>query len=330
MSQNNQTSQPDIIYTIVDEAPELASGSFLPIIRSFTRPAGITVGTKDISLAGRIIAAFPEQLSDAQRQPDDLAELGELVKTPEANVIKLPNISASVPQLNEAIQELQAQGYAIPNYPENPQNDVERDIKARFDKIKGSAVNPVLREGNSDRRAPFSVKGYAMKNPHKMGDWSPDSKTHVATMSSGDFFSNEKSHTVTEATAGVARIEFIAASGAVQTLKEKVLLTVGDVIDGTFMSASALRAFIVEQIEDTKRQGILFSLHMKATMMKVSDPMIFGQVVTVFFQEVFDKYASVFKEIGASPNNGLGDVLTKIAKLAKAQRPSATLNAIVG
>ncbi|GAB0056711.1 Isocitrate dehydrogenase (NADP+) [Candidatus Magnetaquicoccaceae bacterium FCR-1] len=313
-------SQPDIIYTKVDEAPELASGSFLPILQSFTRAAGITIGTKDISLAGRIIASFPENLTEAQRQPDDLAELGELVKTPEANVIKLPNVSASVPQLKAAIKELQSQGYAIPDYPEDPQSDAEREAKVRYDKIKGSAVNPVLREGNSDRRAPLSVKAYAQKNPHKMGAWSPDSKTHVASMTGGDFFGNEKSLTVSAASAGNARIEFVGADGSVTVMKDKVPLKTDDVIDGTFMSVQALRAFLKEQIAEAKQQGVLFSLHMKATMMKVSDPIIFGHAVTVFFEEVFTRHAALIAKLGVDPNNGFGDLLAKIATLPDAER----------
>ncbi|MEO5347357.1 MAG: NADP-dependent isocitrate dehydrogenase [Magnetococcus sp. YQC-9] len=313
-------SQPDIIYTKVDEAPELASGSFLPILQSFTRAAGITIGTKDISLAGRIIANFPEKLTPAQKQPDDLAELGELVKTPEANVIKLPNVSASVPQLKAAIKELQSQGYDIPDYPDDPQNDDEREAKARYDKIKGSAVNPVLREGNSDRRAPLSVKAYAQKNPHKMGAWSPDSKTHVVSMKSGDFYSNEKSLIVAAASAGNARIEFLGADGTVKVMKDKVPLKEGDVIDGTFMSVQALRDFLEEQIEDAKQQGVLFSLHMKATMMKVSDPIIFGHAVTVFFKDLFAKHGPLFAQLGVDPNNGFGDVLAKIATLPEDQR----------
>ncbi|MBF0340410.1 MAG: NADP-dependent isocitrate dehydrogenase [Magnetococcales bacterium] len=313
-------SQPDIIYTKVDEAPELASGSFLPILQSFTRVAGITIGTKDISLAGRIIANFPEKLTPAQRQPDDLAELGELVKTPEANVIKLPNVSASVPQLKSAIKELQSQGYAIPDYPDDPKTDEEREAKARFDKIKGSAVNPVLREGNSDRRAPLSVKEYAKKNPHKMGAWSPDSKTHVVSMKSGDFFSNEKSVTVGEASVGNARIEFVGADGATKVLKDKVPLKKADIIDGTFMSINALRVFLEAQMEDAKKQDVLFSLHMKATMMKVSDPILFGHAVTVFFKDLFAKHAALFAELGVDPNNGFGDVLAKIATLPEAKR----------
>ncbi|MBF0124566.1 MAG: NADP-dependent isocitrate dehydrogenase [Magnetococcales bacterium] len=320
MAEQHAVAQPDIIYTKVDEAPELASGSLLPIIQAFTRPAGIVVGVKDISLAGRIIANFPEKLTAAQKQPDDLAELGELVKTPSANVIKLPNVSASVPQLKAAIKELQEQGYDIPDYPEDPKNDAEREAKARYDKIKGSAVNPVLREGNSDRRAPLSVKAYAQKNPHKMGAWSPDSKTHVATMSSGDFCANEKSVTITDGSAGNARIEFIGADGTTTALKENLPLKVGEVVDGTFMSVRALRKFLDEQIQDAKQQGVLFSLHMKATMMKVSDPIIFGHAVEVFFKEVFDKHRDLFNQIGVDTNNGFGDLVAKVANLPAAQR----------
>ncbi|WP_130470788.1 NADP-dependent isocitrate dehydrogenase [Candidatus Magnetaquicoccus inordinatus] len=308
-------NQADIIYTVVDEAPQLASGSLLPIIQAFTKVAGISVGTKDISLAGRILASFPEYLSEAQRQPDDLAELGELVVTPEANVIKLPNVSASMPQLKAAIEELQGQGYAVPNYPDNPKDATEQDIRARYDKVKGSAVNPVLREGNSDRRAPKAVKDYAQKNPHKMGAWSADSKTHVSTMQAGDFRSNEKSLTVDAASAGVARIEFVARDGSVTVLKDKVPLKEAEVIDGTFMNVQALRKFLAEQVQEAKEQGVLFSLHMKATMMKVSDPIIFGHAVQVYFQEVFDKHAATFAEIGADASNGWGDVLKKIQSL---------------
>ncbi|MBF0180088.1 MAG: NADP-dependent isocitrate dehydrogenase [Magnetococcales bacterium] len=318
MSQTNQAGLPDIIYTVVDEAPELASGSFLPIIQAFARPAGINVGTRNISLAGRIIASFPERLTPAQRQSDDLAELGELVKTPEANVIKLPNISASIPQLQECIAELQSQGYNLPAYPENPQTDEERDHKARYDKAKGSAVNPVLREGNSDRRAPLSVKEYAKKNPHKMGAWTKESKTHVSSMSAGNFFANEKSLTLDAAE--TLRIEFADGSGAVKVMKDKVPAKAGDIIDGTFMSVSAMRAFIAEQLEDAKRQGVLFSLHMKATMMKVSDPILFGHAVEVFFKDLFDKHGATFKEIGVDVSNGFGDVLAKITRLPDAKR----------
>ena len=309
----SDTSKSDILYTIVDEAPELASASLLPIIRSFAKAADVTVGTKDISLAGRIIATFSEFLTDAQRQSDDLAELGQVVKTPDANVIKLPNISASVPQLVAAVKELQSQGYALPDYPEEPKTDEEKAIRARYDAIKGSAVNPVLREGNSDRRAAKAVKNYAMKNPHSMGTWSSDSKTHVAAMSGNDFYSNEQSTTVTAAQAGKGKIEFIANNGNVSMLKDGIDLPEGTVVDATFMSAKALREFLRAEIADTKKQGILFSLHMKATMMKVSDPIIFGHAVSVFFEKSFTKHADALAELGVNPNSGLGDVLARIA-----------------
>ncbi|GJL69737.1 MAG: isocitrate dehydrogenase, NADP-dependent [Nitrospirales bacterium] len=312
--------QPDIIYTKVDEAPELASGSFLSIIQSFAKAAGVTVGTKDISLAGRILAQFPDKLKPEQRQPDDLALLGEMVEKPDANVIKLPNISASLPQIKGAITELQSQGYAIPDYPENPKTDEEKDIKARYDKVKGSAVNPVLRQGNSDRRASASVKQYAKKNPHRMGKWTKDSRTHVAHMSDGDFFGNEKSATITEQAAGKGRIEFMAKDGTVKVLKDNVVFDEGDVVDTTKMSVSALREFFKEQIADAKKSGILLSLHLKATMMKVSDPIMFGHAVTVFFENVFKKHEQVFSELGVNPNNGLGDVYAKIGKLSAAQQ----------
>ncbi|HEB80126.1 MAG TPA: NADP-dependent isocitrate dehydrogenase [Rhodospirillales bacterium] len=311
---------PDIIYTKVDEAPQLASGSFLPIIQAFATAAGVTVDTKNISLVGRILANFPENLTDDQKQSDDLAELGQLVKTPEANVIKLPNISASIPQLSAAIEELQGKGFDIPSYPEDPQNDAGRDIKARYGKVLGSAVNPVLREGNSDRRAPLAVKEYAKKNPHPMGAWSADSKTHVASMNGGDFFSNEKSTTISGSSAGDARIEFVDESGAVTVLKDKTPLLSGEVVDATLMSKRLLRAFLAEQIKDAKAQGVLFSLHMKATMMKVSDPIIFGHAVSVFFKDVFEKHADLFAELGVDANNGLGDVIAKIQSLPEDQR----------
>jgi len=313
----------DIIYTKVDEAPQLASASFLPIIQAFSRPAGISIGTRDISLAGRMLASFPEFLTEAQRQTDDLAELGALVTRPDANVIKLPNISASQPQLDAAIKELQSQGYNLPNYPTDPQTDSERDIKNRYDKVKGSAVNPVLREGNSDRRAPLAVKEYAKKNPHSMGKWTPQSKTHVASMSSGDFRSNEQSIVVNPSTAGEGRIEFVDQNGAIKELK-KISLKDGDVIDGTFMSVKALRAFLQEQIADAKDKGILFSLHLKATMMKVSDPIIFGHAVSVFFAEVFDKYRAELAQVGVDPNNGLGDLLNKIQALPEESKNAIT------
>ena len=314
------TDQVDIIYTKVDEAPELASGSFLPIIQAFAQPAGIRFGTKDISLAGRILSQFPDHLSGAQKQADDLAELGELVKTPGANVIKLPNISASVPQLQAAIKELQEQGYAIPDYPEEPSNDEERKIQAAYDRVKGSAVNPVLREGNSDRRAPKAVKEYAKKNPHSMGEWTAQSKTHVAHMSGSDFFSNEKSTTIGDAQAGDARIEFVAADGTTTVLKEKTPLQSGEVVDATYMSAKALRAFLTEQVAEAKAQGVLFSLHLKATMMKVSDPVLFGHAVYVYLKDVFDKHGATLDEIGVNPNNGIGDIVGKIQSLPSDRR----------
>ncbi len=316
---------PDIIYTKVDEAPELASGSFLPIIQAFAGPAGINVDTRDISLAGRILAHFPEKLSPEQRQNDDLAELGELVKTPGANVIKLPNVSASVPQLQAAVKELQGHGLDIPDYPEDPQNDAEKATRATYGKIMGSAVNPVLREGNSDRRAPQAVKAFARKNPHRMGKWASDSKTHVACMSGGDFRSNEKSTTISGSSAGDARIEFVDGGGALTVLKEKEALIEGEVVDATRMSVKALRAFFEKQIADAKAQNILFSLHLKATMMKVSDPVLFGHAVTVFFKDVFEKHADTFAQLGVDANNGLGDVVTKIAGLPADQK--ATIEA---
>ncbi|WP_417689840.1 NADP-dependent isocitrate dehydrogenase [Roseibium sp.] len=306
----------DIIYTKVDEAPELASGSFLPIIKAFTKEAGITIGTKDISLAGRILAVFPDFLTDAQKQSDDLAELGELVKTPDANVIKLPNISASQPQLNAAIKELQDQGYKIPDYPADASTDAEKDIKARYDAIKGSAVNPVLREGNSDRRAPNAVKEYAKKNPHSMGAWASSSKTHVATMGENDFRSNEKSVTVAAGSAGTAKIEFVAKDGSVKVLKDNLKLAEADVLDATYMSVKALSAFLEKEIQAAKDAGILFSVHLKATMMKVSDPIIFGHVVKAFLKDVFAKHEATFAELGVNPDLGLGDLEAKVATLA--------------
>ncbi|MBO6758991.1 MAG: NADP-dependent isocitrate dehydrogenase [Roseibium sp.] len=314
------TARPDIIYTKVDEAPQLASGSLLPIIRAFTKAAGLSVGTRDISLAGRILAAFPDHLTDAQKQSDDLAELGELVKQPDANVIKLPNISASQPQLNAAIKELQDQGYALPDYPADPSNDAEKAIKAKYDAIKGSAVNPVLREGNSDRRAPNAVKEYAKKNPHRMGEWLSSSKTHVATMGQNDFRSNEKSLTVSAAQSGTAKIEFVAGDGSVTTLKGDWPLDDGDVIDATYMSAKALSVFLAEQIEDAKNQGILFSIHLKATMMKVSDPIIFGHCVKTFLNNVFEKHAETFAALGVNPDLGIGDLEAKVATLPADKR----------
>ena len=306
---------PDIVYTKVDEAPELASGSFLPIIQAFTGVAGVDVGTMDISLAGRIASQFPERLKPEQQQPDDLALLGEIVLKPDANVIKLPNISASVPQIRGVIDELREQGYDLPDYPEDPKTDEEKEIKAKYDVCKGSAVNPVLRQGNSDRRAATSVKNYAKSNPHSMGAWSKDSKTNVASMDGSDFRSNEKSVTVSDASAGKAKIEFVGDDGSTKVLKENVQLDAGAVVDATKMSVKALRQFMKDSIQRAKDEGVLFSLHMKATMMKVSDPIIFGHCVTVFFEEAFEKHAATFKEIGVNPNNGLGDVYTKIKSL---------------
>jgi isocitrate dehydrogenase len=307
-----------IIYTKTDEAPMLATYSFLPIINAFSKAAGVTVELRDISLAGRVLAVFPDYLTPEQKQPDALAELGELAKTPEANIIKLPNISASMPQLVATIKELQSQGYKLPDYPENPKDDKEKEIKARYDKVKGSAVNPVLREGNSDRRAPLSVKAHTRKHPHKMGPWSSDSKTHVSHMTGGDFRSNEKSVTIPAAT--TAKIEFVGADGKVTLLKDKVALQAGEVLDATFMSVKALRKFIEEQIEDAKTKGVLFSLHMKATMMKVSDPKIFGHAVTVFYKDVFEKHGETFKKLGVDPDNGIGDLYAKIKSLPDDQR----------
>ncbi len=302
-------SNPDIIYTKVDEAPELASASLLPIIQKFAAAADISVGTKDISLAGRILATFPENLSADQRIADDLAELGELVKTPEANVIKLPNISASVPQLLAAISELQDQGYAIPDYPESPATDAERETRARYDTLKGSAVNPVLREGNSDRRAAAAVKKFAQANPHRMGEWTADSKTRVAAMDGNDFFSNEKS--VTLDADATAKIVLETANGET-VLKDAVSYPAGTVVDATFMSAKALDAFLADEIEKTKAEGVLFSLHMKATMMKVSDPIIFGHAVKAWLAPVFEQFGDRMADLGVNPNSGLGDLLERV------------------
>ncbi|MEK0165486.1 NADP-dependent isocitrate dehydrogenase [Phaeobacter sp. A36a-5a] len=327
-----ENSTPDILYTIVDEAPELASASLLPIIRSFANAAGVSVGTKDISLAGRILATFPEALSDTQRQSNDLAELGELVKTPEANVIKLPNISASVPQLTAAIAELQAQGFDIPDYPADPVTDAQKEIRARYDTIKGSAVNPVLREGNSDRRAARAVKNFAQNNPHSMGKWSADSKTKVSSMPGNDFYANEVSATISAAQAGTAKIEFVGKDGAVTVLKDSWPLEEGTVADATFMSAKALSSFLTDAIEDTKSDGTMFSLHMKATMMKVSDPIIFGHAVKAWLGPVWDKFGAEIEAAGGSANSGLGAVLATIdglpngdaikAEIAALDRPS--------
>jgi isocitrate dehydrogenase len=307
-----------IIWTEIDEAPALATYSLLPIVRKFTEGTGIAIETADISLAGRILANFPEGLTAAQRVPDWLTQLGELAKRPEANIVKLPNISASVPQLKAAIRELQSQGHKVPDYPESPAAPAEQAIKARYAKVLGSAVNPVLREGNSDRRAAAAVKAYARKHPHRMGPWTRDSKAHVATMRSGDFASNEKSVTVPEAT--TVRIELTDRKGAVTVLKESLALKAGEVVDGTFMSRAALVSFLEEQMEDARKQGVLFSIHLKATMMKVSDPIIFGYAVRTFFGDVFDKHAAVFTELGVDPNNGLGDLYAKIKNLPLAKQ----------
>ncbi|WP_106478515.1 NADP-dependent isocitrate dehydrogenase [Phytohalomonas tamaricis] len=304
---------PKIIYTLTDEAPALATHSLLPIIDAFTDPAGIIVETRDISLAGRIIAHFPDYLSDEQKISDHLAELGALATTPEANIIKLPNISASTPQLKAAIKELQQQGYKLPDYPDEPANDTEKDVKARYDKVKGSAVNPVLREGNSDRRAPLSVKNYARKYPHRMGKWSTDSKSHVAHMSEGDFYGSEKSALIDNG--GDVKIELVAKDGSTTVLKEKTTLLTGEIIDASVMSSKALRRFVAAEIADAKAKGILFSLHLKATMMKVSDPIMFGMVVSEFYKDVLDRYAEELKQAGFNPNNGIGDLYSTIKSL---------------
>src|SRR5690606_6958495 len=290
-----------IIYTKTDEAPFLATYSLLPIIKAFAGSAGVEIETRDISLAGRILANFPEYLSPEQQINDDLAELGQLVTQPDANIIKLPNISASVPQIKAAVKELQSQGYKLPDYPEEPKNEDEKAIKAKYDRVKGSAVNPVLREGNSDRRAPKAVKNYAKKNPHSMGAWASDSKSHVSTMTSGDFAHNEKSVTLQKA--GSVRIEMTDSTGQTTILKESVKVQEGEIIDATVLSKQALLQFISQQIEEAKAQGVLFSLHMKATMMKVSDPIIFGHAVEVFFKDVFEKHGATFKELGVDVRN---------------------------
>lgn len=303
---------PKILYTKTDEAPALATYSWLSIVKAFTSSSNIDIETKDISLSGRILSSFPEKLDENQKVPNVLAELGELVKKPEANIIKLPNISASIPQLKDAIEELQSKGYDIPSYPDEPKNEEEKEIQSRYDKIKGSAVNPVLREGNSDRRAPKAVKNYARKNPHSMGEWSKNSKSHVATMTSGDFMSNEKSITISKAQN--LKIEFVKSNGSVELLKTQAVIE-DEVIDATVMSKSALIKFIGEQIADAKDKGVLFSLHMKATMMKVSDPIIFGHAVRIFFKDVFEKYNTLFEELGVDENNGFGNVIDKIEDL---------------
>jgi isocitrate dehydrogenase len=314
----NTQASSKIIYTETDESPALATYSFLPIVQAFSRAADIDVEIRDISLAGRIIANFPDRLTDEQKQSDALAELGELAKTPQANIIKLPNISASIPQLTAAIKELQEKGYDIPDFPEEPQNEEQQAIKDRYAKILGSAVNPVLREGNSDRRVAGPVKEYAQKHPHSMGAWSPDSKSHVASMSDGDFYSSEKSAVID--TAGDLKIELYPDDGEVQLLKDKTPVMESEVIDATVMDCNALRAFFEDAIQDAKEQGVLLSLHMKATMMKISDPIIFGHAVSVFYRDVFEKHAAVFEELGVDTRNGLGDVYAKIATLPEQQR----------
>jgi len=309
------SEEEKMIYTIVDEAPRLATYSFLPILKAFTNVAGVNVETRNISLAGRVAAKFPDYLKNEQKISDDLAELGDLVEKPEANIIKLPCISASVPQLKATIKELQEKGYKIPNYPEDPKDEKEEKIKARFDKVKGSAVNPVLRMGNSDRRVPAPVKNYAKNNPHRMGKWTSDSKSHVAHMEDGDLRSTEKSITITKENTGNAKIIFEDKSGNEKILKEKLPLMEKEVIDAAVLNKKELRSFIHEQIDDAKEKDILFSVHLKATMMKVSDPIIFGHVVSVFFKDVFEKHADTFKKLGISPNNGLGELYSKIKEL---------------
>ena len=308
------TKTSTIMWTLTDEAPRLATYSLLPIIKGFLKDSGVAVETPDISLAGRIIANFPENLTPAQRIPDYLTQLGELTQSPEAIIIKLPNISASIPQIQEAVEELQAHGYKIPNYPENPKDEAEKALQARFAKVQGSAVNPVLRQGNSDRRSPLSVKAFSKKHPHKLGPWTKDNKAHVVHMSGGDFYGTEKSTTVPKATE--VRYEFVDAKGTVTVLKKKMGLLADEILDTSVMHVKALRKFFEEQIEDAKQKGLLLSLHLKATMMKVSDPVMFGHAVTVFFKPVFDKHAETFKALGVNPNNGLGDLYAKIQKLS--------------
>lgn len=312
------SEQEKILYTITDEAPALATHSLLPVIQAYTAAAGVSVETRDISLSGRILANFPDCLEEGQRIPDALTELGELAKTPEANIIKLPNISASIPQMKAAIAELQSQGYALPDYPEEPASEAERAVKSRYDKIKGSAVNPVLREGNSDRRAAAAVKQYARKHPHRMGAWSPDSKSAVSSMSSDDFFANEQSVTLPEAT--TARVELTGPDGSATVLKDGLALQASEILDATFMSVRALRAFLKSQIDACRGNGTLFSLHMKATMMKVSDPVIFGHCVSVFYQDVFEKHADKIAGLGVDVNNGIGDLHSKLDQLSAEDR----------
>ena len=307
-----------IVWTQIDEAPALATYSFLPIVQAFTKGTGVEIETSDISLSGRVRAAFPECLSEAQRIPDNLLKLGELTQRPEANIIKLPNVSASVPQLKEVIKELQAKGFKLPDYPEEPKNEAEKEIQARYSKCLGSAVNPVLREGNSDRRAPLSVKNFAKKNPHKLGAWAAGSKTKIASMSTGDFYGNEKS--IVMENGGAFKIELVANDGSVKVLKDKLTAAKGEILDATFMSKNALRKFYADQIEEAKKNDLLLSLHLKATMMKVSDPVMFGHAVWVFFKDVFEKHAETFKQLGVNPNMGIGDLYNKIKSLPAAKQ----------
>ncbi|MEN9656096.1 MAG: hypothetical protein RL311_1035, partial [Bacteroidota bacterium] len=313
-----------IFYTLTDEAPLLATYSFLPIVQAFTGTSNIEIETRDISLAGRILANFPEYLADNQKTGDALAELGQLATTPEANIIKLPNVSASVPQLKAAIAELQSHGYALPNFPEDPQNEEEKNVKAKYAKILGSAVNPVLREGNSDRRAPKAVKNYAKANPHSMGAWSSTSKTHVASMETGDFYGSEKSVTVAEATD--VKIEFVGKDGSTSVLKASTPLKAGEIIDSSVMNLNALKSFVAKTFKEAKEQGLLLSVHLKATMMKVSDPIIFGAIVEVYFKDVFEKYATLFAELNIDTRNGLGDVYAKIAGHSQQAEVEAAIN----
>lgn len=321
------TQNSKIVYTLTDEAPLLATYSFLPIVQEFTATAGIAIETRDISLVSRILSNFPEYLTDSQKTGDALAELGQLATKPEANIIKLPNISASVPQLKAAIAELQSHGYKIPNFPEDPQNDTEKEIKAKYAKVLGSAVNPVLREGNSDRRAPRAVKNFAKANPHSMGAWSPDSKTHVASMPNGDFYGSEKSLTVPNPTD--VKIEFIAKDGTTTVLKESTPLKAGEIIDSAVLNLNALKSFVETTIEEARKENILLSVHLKATMMKVSDPIIFGAIVEVYFKDVFEKYAALFSELNIDTRNGLGDVYAKIAGTPQQAEVEAALDAAI-
>ncbi|MCV6615849.1 MAG: NADP-dependent isocitrate dehydrogenase, partial [Cellvibrionaceae bacterium] len=307
------SSTPKIIYTLTDEAPALATFSLLPIVQAFAKKAGVDVETRDISLAGRILATLSPYLPEEQRQSDDLAELGRMCETPEANIVKLPNISASVPQLTAAIKELQAKGYPLPDYPEEPADGEQEKIKALYDSVKGSAVNPVLREGNSDRRAAASVKAYAKKNSHRMGKWTADSKSHIAHMSHGDFYESEKS-TVCQAKGNVV-IKYVGDNGVVEVLRKKTPVLVGEVIDSAVMNVSALRSFFAGQIEDAKQDEVLLSLHLKATMMKVSDPIMFGHMVKAYYAPIFDKYGELLENLGVDVNNGIGDLYTKIKDL---------------